>query len=112
MANVSTVTAGSITLGVAVGAPQFVADQLLAEVDVIRAVHERVPVGCVRTEFVFPRERLGVSRVSRILRVYCHAILQELKSFTRWDSDLSKKSSRVSRKTACMVQATLTAGWR
>ena len=42
MANISTVTAGSITLRVAVGPRQFIADQLLAKADVIRAMHERV----------------------------------------------------------------------
>ena len=42
MAKVSTATAGSITLGVAVGPRQYVADQLLARARVIRAMHERV----------------------------------------------------------------------
>ena len=42
MANVSAVTAGSITLGVAVGPRQYITDQLLGKPDVIRAMHERV----------------------------------------------------------------------
>ena len=42
MAKVSTVTAGSITFGVAVGPRQYIADQLLGKADVTRAVHERV----------------------------------------------------------------------
>ena len=44
MAMFSTVTAGSTTLGVAVDPRQFIADQLLAKADVIRAMHERVLV--------------------------------------------------------------------
>ena len=40
MAKVSTAVAGSITLGVAVGPRQFIADQLLAKADVIRAMHD------------------------------------------------------------------------
>ena len=42
MTAVSIVTAGSATLGVAVGPRQFIADQLLANADVIRAMHENV----------------------------------------------------------------------
>ena len=42
IAKVSTVTARSITIGVAVGPRQFILDRLLAKVDVIRAMHERV----------------------------------------------------------------------
>ena len=38
----SAVADGSITLGVAVGSRQFIADQLLSKADVIRAVRERV----------------------------------------------------------------------
>ena len=41
-ASVSTAASGCNTLGVAVGPRQFVAEQLLAEADVIRAMHERV----------------------------------------------------------------------
>ena len=42
MAKVSTVTAGSITLGVAVRPRQSIADQRLGNADVIRAMRERV----------------------------------------------------------------------
>ena len=42
LAKTSAVTDGSITLGVAVGTRQFIADQLLSKADVIRAMHERV----------------------------------------------------------------------
>ena len=42
IAKVSTVTAGSITLGVAVGPRKYIADQLLCIAVVIRALHERV----------------------------------------------------------------------
>ena len=44
MAETSAVTEGSITLGVAVGSGQFITDQLLSKADVIRAMHERVPL--------------------------------------------------------------------
>ena len=40
VAKTSAVTDGGITLGVAVGFRQFIADQLLSEVDVVRAIHE------------------------------------------------------------------------
>ena len=78
LASVSTVTAGSTTLGVAAGPRQFIADQLLAKADVIRAMHERVQL-CrdPQTEFALLRESLGVSRINHILRVRGHAILQE-----------------------------------
>ena len=42
LATVSTVTAGSTTLGVAVGPRQFIAERLLAKAHVIRAMHGRV----------------------------------------------------------------------
>ena len=42
LAKTSAVSDGSITLGVAVGSRQFIADQLLSKADVIRAMHERV----------------------------------------------------------------------
>ena len=78
MAKVSTVTAGSITLEVAVGPRQFIADQLLAKADVLRAMHERVQL-CQdpQTEFTLLRESLGASRINHILRVHNHTILQE-----------------------------------
>ena len=74
----SAVTAGSITLGVAVGLRLFIADQLLSKEDVIRAMHERVQL-CQdpQTEFALFRESLGVSHISHILRVHDHKILEE-----------------------------------
>ena len=65
MAQTSAVTDGSITLGVAHGSRQFIADQLLGKADVIRAMHERVQL-CQdpQTEFAFIRESLGVSRIN------------------------------------------------
>ena len=42
VAKTSAATASSITLGVAVGSRQFVADELLSKADVIRAMHGRV----------------------------------------------------------------------
>ena len=64
MAKVSTVTAGSIRPGVAVGPRQHIADQLLGEADVVQATPERVQL-CQdpQTEFALLRESLGVSRI-------------------------------------------------
>ena len=58
MAKVSTVTAGSTTLRVAVGPQQFTTDQLLAKADVSRAMQERVQL-CQdpQTEFAPPESR-------------------------------------------------------
>ena len=57
MAKTSAVTDGSITLGVAVGSRQFIAEKLLSKADVTRATHERVQL-CQdpQTEFPPPRE--------------------------------------------------------
>ena len=62
LAKTSAVTDGSITLGVAVGSRQFIADQPLGKAGVIRAMHERVQL-CQdpQTEFALLRESLGVS---------------------------------------------------
>ena len=75
MAVVSVFTAASVPLGGPVDR-QFIADQLLAKADVIRAVHERVQL-CQdpQTEFALLRESLGVSRINHILRVHGHTIL-------------------------------------
>ena len=78
LAKTSSVTDGSITLGVAVGSRQFVADQLLSKAEVIRALHERAQL-CQdpQTEFSLLRESLGVSCINHILRVHGHTILAE-----------------------------------
>ena len=78
LAKTSAVTDGSITLGVAVGSRQFIADQLLSKADVVRAMHERVQL-CQDPQTVFSllRESSGVSRISHILRVHGHTILEE-----------------------------------
>ena len=62
MAAVSIATGGSTILGVAVGPQEFIADQLLAKADVIRAMHERVQL-CqdAQTEFAHLCESLGRS---------------------------------------------------
>ena len=104
MAKVYTVTAGSITLGVAVGPRQYIADQLLGNADVIRAMHKRVQL-CQesQTEFALLRESTGVSRINHILRVHGHTILQELRAAEIYDevgSGLSNVSSQVSRRAA------------
>ena len=86
LATVSTVTVGSTTLGVAVGPRQFIADQLLAKADVIRATHERVQL-ChgPHTEFALLRESLGVSRINHILRVHGHTILHKKRAAEIYD---------------------------
>ena len=78
LASVSTVACGSNTLGVAVGPRQILADQLLANADVVRAMHERVQL-CQdpETEFALLRESLGV-RVG-------HSILQEQRAGEIYD---------------------------
>ena len=86
VANVSTVTAGSITLGVAVGPRQCIVDQLLPKADVIRAMHERVQLSQdQQTEFALLRQRMGVSRIKNILRVHGHTILQEERAAEIYD---------------------------
>ena len=71
MAQVPTATSGSITLGVAVGPRQFMAEQIIAKADVIRVMNERVQL-CQdpQTEFALLRESLGISRTNHILRVH------------------------------------------
>ena len=94
LAKTSAPTAGSSTLGVAVG--HFITDQLRTKADVIRAV----------------RESLGVSRINHILRVQGHKILEEQRAaaiYERSGSDHSNGSSRVSREDST-TQATLSAG--
>ena len=78
LAQTCAVTDGSITLGIAVGSRQFIADQLLSKADVIRATHDRVQL-CedLQTEFALLRESLGVSRIIHILRVHDHTVLEE-----------------------------------
>ena len=86
LATVSTVTAGSTALGVAVGPRQFIADQLSAKADDIRAMHERVQL-CqfLQTESALLRESLGVSRINHSLRVHGHKILQEKRAAAIYD---------------------------
>ena len=77
-ASVSTATAGSNTLGVAVAPRQFNADQLLAKADLIRTMHERVqPCQDPQTEFALLGESFDVSRIYHFFRVHGHAFLQE-----------------------------------
>ena len=113
MAKVSTAIAGSITLGVAVGPRQFIADQLVAKADVIRAMHERVQL-CQdpQTVFALLRESLGVSRINHILRVHGHTILQEQRAAEIYDEVGYRSLERL---VLCftedsMEQATLSAG--
>ena len=86
LATISTVTAGSTALGVAVGPRQFIADQLSAKADDIRAMHERVQL-CqdLQTESALLRESLGVSRITNSLRVHGHTILQEKRAAAIYD---------------------------
>ena len=76
VAKVSTGTAGSITLGVAVGPRHFIADQLSAKADVIPTQDGDQLCQDPQTEFAF-RESMGVSRINHILRIHGHTIFQE-----------------------------------
>ena len=78
LASVTTAARESIALGVPVGPRQYVADQLLANADVIWAMHERAQL-CQdpHSEFALLRESLGVSRMNHVLRVHGCTILQE-----------------------------------
>ena len=84
VAKTSTVTAGSITLGVSVGPRQFIADQLLAKADVIRAMHEGVLL-YPQTEIALLCESLDDSRTNHILRGHGHTILQEQRAAEIYD---------------------------
>ena len=68
---------GNFTLGIAVGPRRCLTDQLLAEADIIWALHERLQV-ChdPQTQCALFRESLGVSRINHILRVHGHTILK------------------------------------
>ena len=113
MATVSTVTAGNTTLGVAVGPRQFIADQLLAKADVIRAMHERVQLCQDRqTEFALLRESLGVRRISHILRLHGKPILQEKRAAEISDEVGQRCLGRLFPRFTedSLVQATLSAG--
>ena len=57
LAKTSAVTDGSITLGVAVGFRQFIADQPLSKADVTRAMHERVQL--CRRQNSHPSRKFG-----------------------------------------------------
>ena len=73
-------------LGVAVGPRQFIADQLLAKADAIRAMHERVQLRQdPQTECALLQESLGVSRINHILWMHGHTILQEKKAAGIYD---------------------------
>ena len=71
-ASVSTAVHGNVTLGVAVGSRKKIADQLLANADVIRAMRERVQL-CQdsQTEFAFLRESPGVGRINHTTSSQC-----------------------------------------
>ena len=75
-AEIGAVVKGNITLGVAMGHCRCIADQLLAKVGVIRALHERAQL-CQdpQTEFALTRESSGVSRIKHIFSVHGHTIL-------------------------------------
>ena len=113
MATVSTATAGSVTLGVAVAPRQFIADQLLAKAVVIRAMRERVQL-CQDShpEFSLLRESLGVSRINHNLRVHGHTILQEQRAAEIYDEVGQRSPERrfPGFTEDSLVQATLSAG--
>ena len=113
LASVSTAATGSNTRGVAAGPRQFIADQLPAKADVIRAIHERVQL-CQdpQTEFALLRESLGVSRINHILRLHGHTILQDKRSADMYDEVAQRSLERlfpgITEDTS--EQATLSAG--
>ena len=99
LVTVSTVTAGSTTLGVAVGPRQFIAERLLAKAHVIRAMHERAHL-CQdpQTWFALQRGSLGVGRIN-------HRRHELQKSTTRLDKGLERSSSQNLQRTArCHTQ--------
>ena len=106
LAGASTVTAGSITLGVAVRSRQSIADQLLSKADVIRAMHERVQL-CQdpQTEFALLRESLGVRGLG-------HTILEEQRAAAVYDEIGQRSLERLfpGLTEDSMTQATLSAG--
>ena len=114
-AKLCTVSAGSITLGVAVGPRQYIADQLFGKVDVIRAMHERDQL-CEdpQTEFSILRESMGVNRINHILRVHGHTILQEQRAAQIYDEVGQRSLERLfpGLMEDSMTQATLSAGVR
>ena len=105
MAKVSTVTAGSLTLGVSVGRRQHIADQLLTKADVIRAMHERVHHVSTCSE------SLGVSRTNHILQVHGCTILQEQRAAEIFDEVGQRSLARLfpGFTEDSMTQATLSA---
>ena len=110
---VSTAIARSIPLGVHVGPRHFIADQLLAKADVIRAMHERVQL-CqdLQMEFALFRESLGVSRIDHNLRAHDHTILQEQRAAEIYDVVGQRFLERLfpGFTEDSMTQATLSAG--
>ena len=93
-AKTSVVTAGGITLGVAVGSRQFITDWLLSKADVIRAMRERVQLS-------FEKVRASaVSTTSCGFTAIKSWRKTAQRSTMRSGSGLSNGSSRVSRRTA------------
>jgi len=77
MASVSLASEGCKTLGVAVGPPEAVAEQLDEKAKVVKAMHERIQI-CQDPliEFILLRESLGVGRVNHILRVHGYELAE------------------------------------
>ena len=113
MGKVSTFPLGSITLGVAVGPRQYIADQLLGKADFIRAMHERVQL-CQdpQTEFALLPQSLGVSRIRHVLRVHGHPVLEEQRAAEIYDEIGQRSLERLvpGLTEDSMTQATLSAG--
>ena len=109
-AKISSVTSGSVTLGVAIGSEKFITDQLLSKADVFRALHERVQLfQDSQMEFAFLRESLGVSRINHILCEFM--VTKSWRNKAQWrftmkcGNDPSNGSSPVSRRTALRNRA-------
>ena len=99
MAKVSTVIAGSITFGVAVGPGQHIADQFLAKADVIRALHERVQLCQDRRQNLLSNKKVLASAAS-ITFCECTATRSCRSNEPLVGQRSSRGSSQVSRKTA------------
>ena len=80
----------NFTLGVAVGGPQAVAEQLQQKVEVVRAMHSKIVI-CqdVQTENVLSKQSLGIGRINHILRVHGHALLGNPEQIRGFD-DIAK----------------------
>ena len=78
LAKVCTADEAGLTLGVATGDREAVAEQLLQKVKVVQAMQQKTAVCCdTQTEHVLNQQSLGLGRVNHILRVHGHLLSQD-----------------------------------